>query len=219
MTNFAQHLSKASHIGKVEVQRLESLRPQPGDNDQTKKEKEIERKRQIELLRHSGDHEHNNRVLSQKRGELLLRRRVTEELDISQFGPCPTCYEWVTLGSIMWHQTKCPGNPSWDNKKGSVITQSLVMCGRVASDASPALVSEVFPIKRQDQVSLVAKNDQLIIMLGNVYMDGTECREQTHEETLHILCNETCCPPSYSSAEVKPTGGLVYVCIHPPSKL
>lgn len=58
-------------------------------------------------LRKRGDDKHNRQVLEKGEGEIILARRPTTEFDITNFGPCPDCREWVLLKSIKYHFREC----------------------------------------------------------------------------------------------------------------
>lgn len=62
------------------------------------------------MLRNKGDHMNNKRVLSEGEGEIIISRRQHQELDISKYGPCPSCFVWLKLDKTMFrHQKICPG--------------------------------------------------------------------------------------------------------------
>ena len=51
-------------------------------------------------LRKIGDNKHNCKVLAEGIGEIILTRRPKKTLDISQFGPCLQCKQWLLLKNI-----------------------------------------------------------------------------------------------------------------------
>ena len=135
--------------------------------------KRSERKLPLKLLRLKGNHYHNISVLDEKKGEIILSRRSNNKhFDLAQYGPCPNCYDWIKLSTLKRHQKRCPA----DREKliqvssSALLMQSDMMTGRLSRDATSALVQEVFPIMRNDNLAKIAKNDAVIVSLGNQWM-------------------------------------------------
>jgi len=127
------------------------------------------------LLRQEGDHENNMKVLDAGQGEFILSRRQHEHLDVSQYGPCPSCFAWLRLDKTLFkHQKTCPaviiGNETANASYGELRVRSLGVAGKLSRHASRALTVEVFPIMKHDDISCTAQNDPLILALGNLWM-------------------------------------------------
>jgi hypothetical protein len=80
-------------------------------------------------IRKSGDRKHNVKVLKNGCGEIILDRRPTV-LDISLFGPCPECKEWILLKNMKAHFRNCAKSKP-QVSKGTLIIQSQVMAGMI----------------------------------------------------------------------------------------
>ena len=169
VANFSTHIFGHRHEKEPEVCKIRG----------TTEEKE--RKRLIRLLRNRGNNIHNCRVLKEKKGQMLLSRRIgTEEarFNCMDYGPCPHCFEWLRITIIPRHSKSCPGKSNDNSKaacattntKGALLVQSNIISGRVSDCASQLLIKEVFPIMTNDKVSLLAQEDPLIITLGNLCM-------------------------------------------------
>ncbi|ESP01949.1 hypothetical protein LOTGIDRAFT_157079 [Lottia gigantea] len=126
----------------------------------------------LELLRAQGDDLNNRRVIENGSGELLLFRRPSKNLDASEYGPCPNCYEWISKNNIKRHQIKCMGidNALGIQSKRNLLLQSDIACGRFKSNASEFLWKEVFSIMTVDLISEIAQNDVLIVALGECWL-------------------------------------------------
>jgi len=49
----------------------------------------------------NGDDKHNRDVVNQKKGELIIARKSNEKtLDITMYGPCVNCREWMLLSGL-----------------------------------------------------------------------------------------------------------------------
>ncbi|XP_038063286.1 uncharacterized protein LOC119733978 [Patiria miniata] len=165
--NFSKHLAIQKHQHEPEVREIKRLEPTDTDSKEDAELKLKERKRKIALLRFRGDHEHNIDVLKKKRGEVVLGRRFNSgQFDVTHYGPCPICFEWLQLKLISRHE--CPGacdGPTHSQR--ALITRSLVISGRITEEASMPLVKEVFSIMLFDEVGKTARADALIVCLGN----------------------------------------------------
>lgn len=98
---------------------------------------------------------------------------VEKTINVENYGPCPRCFGWITLNSIKRHVKMCvlskDGQSAVDSK-GMLKVQSDILCDRLSTNASESLVKEVYPIMVNDDVSKIAKEDNLIISLGNQWM-------------------------------------------------
>ena len=108
-------------------------------------------------------------LIEEEKGELLISRRLGHELDVRKFGPFPNL-EWINHNSLPRHQQYCSASQSTSQTTGSLVTQSDVIAHRIHETASTALRKDVFSIMLIDEVSIVAKNDSLIVALGNNWL-------------------------------------------------
>ncbi|XP_033758006.1 uncharacterized protein LOC117340354 [Pecten maximus] len=138
-------------------------------------------------LRLKGDHTHNINVIKEGKGELILSRRPKKSFKSSDFGPCPFCREWILLSNIGIHVKKCKkkenneheqrDSSASDRKEQSSGTGVLKLraiqnlsdniSGRIKSHPSSKLIKDVFAIMTRDEVSEIAKSDELIVSLGD----------------------------------------------------
>lgn len=173
-SNFSQHILGRQHELEPEVLQITNIKVQKDDTLQLKAVKEKERKKYLTILRNRGDSEHNNNIIKKKKGEIILGRRLTgkESFSIDEYGPCPGCMEWLKLTVIHRHQSTCVAHAKDGTHmtKGNLLLQSAVISGRVKCEAGGTLLKEVFSIMRDDPIGKVAKEDALIIGLGNQWM-------------------------------------------------
>ena len=162
VSNFSQHVQRKNpsdiHNKNIELQTV------------LKMEDKKEQKRHLTLLRNKYNHAANLSTLSEKKGELFLDRRPTEKLVTDNYGPCPHCYAWVVTKALYKHQEHCVGMAR-QLTTAEIITQSSVLSHRTEQKASPGLVKEVLSIMHQDDIGHIAKSDQLIVMLGNQWLE------------------------------------------------
>lgn len=61
------------------------------------------------LLRNKGDNQHNQSVIKEKDGELIIARRTYGYFDHREYGCCPECLEWIRLkDNYRKHMKNCP---------------------------------------------------------------------------------------------------------------
>lgn len=105
---------------------------------------------------------------------ILTRRQGPEDTlnHTDDYGPCPDCLGWFKLSVATRHQKNCVGKVPEDAKKskGVMLTESAFLSGRVNTKASRAMITEVFPMMKIDEVSKTAQSDDLIISLGNLWL-------------------------------------------------
>lgn len=171
--NFSQHILGKTHDLEPEVQKITQINILKGDSDQIRLQKSKERKRLLSILRNKGDSSHNKKVLQKQRGEIILGRRQNEtqgRFSISEYGPCPSCLEWLKLDIIPRHH--CPERIEKlaHQTKANLLMQSAMLSGRFNVEASKMMKVEVFPVMRLDEIGQVARSDNLVVSLGNQWL-------------------------------------------------
>ena len=157
-TNICKHL-RARHKNEEEVKNIMLIK--------NKKEARIH----WDILRNKGDNQNNINVLEACKGEIILGRRPKEQFNVASYGPCPLCLEWLRLDiTLVKHQKVCPKKEVNIQTKGEIRMKSDLIAGRLSSLASQKLLEEVFPIMTNDAATAVAKQDPLIITLGNAWL-------------------------------------------------
>lgn len=173
-THMQDHLL-SRHSQEQEVKILIALKDQINSNiPETKKELTAELKKRQSSVRFQGDHLHNVAVVKQKKGEVFLGRRSNKDkFIVGNYGPCPSCFEWINLtANTSSHVKSCIGENkgSISHGKGKLVLASSYLLGKVASKASHRVREMVFPTMRNDEIANVAKNDDLIVCLGDVWL-------------------------------------------------
>ncbi len=116
------------------------------------------------------NHWFNLESIKKKQGELFLERRPTEPFAVKDYGPCPHCCAWLAKHLLWKHQVACVGKKP-KLTTAALLTQSDVVANRVSDKASKKLRKEVFVKMKRDEVGMTARDDQLIIRLGNMWME------------------------------------------------
>ncbi len=128
----------------------------------------------LDLLRYKSNHIHNRKVIEEGKGEILLARKQGKItiFDVKQYGPCPYCYQWLSIKFMTRHIPECKCLPDKQRKPrlGEVRVKSRLMSGHLKNNASDLLKKEVFSIMKCDKIGVTAQSDPLIIALGNDWM-------------------------------------------------
>ena len=161
VTNIWRHYENV-HSKEPQVEKILAL-PKDG----------IHRSKEITRLRLSGDYYHNLNVLQTKSGNLVVVRRPKDVVvDYSDFLPCTGCRGFFLRKELWRHCRSCEfvesGQESKCQKDGELLITPVLYS---AASVSPAL-SQVLGAMKRDEVSLVVKNDPLILSFGNLLAHG-----------------------------------------------
>ena len=177
------------HMMEEEVKKLFETKGEIGDTDMEKKRKEKERKDRFELLRNKGNFIHNERVLREGVGELILVRRPTKNFDVSEYGPCSYCLGYFKKSDLGKHQTNHCHFRHGKSKPRYAILQSEILMGQ-HSEASKHL-REVYATMKNDQIKHVATSDSLIVGLGNSWANKTRGNKARNKNYVSQKMRET----------------------------
>ena len=160
-SNFSNHVRSQMHKREREMIEI---------NEAT----DAEAQRLIDVLRYKSTHRHNRKVIEEGQGEILLPRKQgsISMFDVKQYGPCPYCFQWLSISFITRHIPDCKALPEGERKPrlGEVRVQSRLMSGHLKTNASTLLKREVFSIMKCDTIGVTAQSDPIIIALGNDWM-------------------------------------------------
>ena len=126
----------------------------------------------LDLLRNKGDHENNRRVVDEGEGELIVARWPNCEFEEKKYAPCPGCYLWLKLTDLTHHRTsRCISRES-DPASTSLLKHKARTLKGIASNAPDFLVNNVINRMKDDEITEIAKGDQLICDLGTDWWVG-----------------------------------------------
>ena len=132
--------------------------------------KEKDDKTRFDLIKKKGNNKHNQEVLKEGKGELILARRPKEAFMSSDYGPCPNCLEWLNVKTLQRHQKKCKSFTTTEiaKKPSKKVLQlkSDIISGRYGIDSTSKFQKEVYSIMTRDKITDLAKKDKLIVSLG-----------------------------------------------------
>ena len=171
-TNIQSHLINI-HFNKDSVKEIIKLQRKKKNSESKEDKQDVDRVLVVkqDALRYKGDFDHNNRVLKEGRGEIILARRFvgSSVFELDSFGPCPYCLGWLKIdANVNRHQKTCNGRSSIMDvlSKRSLIHKANIILGRSSFMNNKKFSSKIFPAMRQDELTLVAQSDDLIVSLG-----------------------------------------------------
>ncbi|XP_070573897.1 uncharacterized protein [Ptychodera flava] len=142
-------------------------------------------------------------MISKGRGELILVRRPTKAVNLREYGPCPACLGYYHKADL-WKHVKytcvCPSKEKDEVKNSADIKYE----SDILMEKNPAMkgMHKVFVGMRADELSKIAKNDDLICRLGESWwhrccdMDQTKRKYYTSQkmrESARLLKNLRVC--------------------------
>ena len=148
--------------------------------DAKTKEGNERRQKELERLRLKGDFYHNAKVLKCGGQLKVLRRPISVELaDYRQYIPCTHCLGFVQRHELWRHVAQCDFN---DQKKKDGDQEEHVANRRLQHESemllygsqefcSQAMQDSVMSSMRPDEISFVAKRDDLIVLFGSSWFE------------------------------------------------
>lgn len=144
--------------------------------------KSSERQRELERLRLRGNYHHNIKVIETKKGPFIPVRRPTENenLNVSDFLPCPSCLGFFKRIDLWKHNKTCNfrnskvRNDDDENEEAGYrkIQQEsrILLLSQLKSDESKAFLT-LKSIMRSDEITVVARTDWLISKFGQTQLE------------------------------------------------
>lgn len=136
-----------------------------------------ERKSHLEKLRLLGNYHHNLTVLETGKGELIVMRRPSSSNQKSRaedFLPCPSCCGFLKRQDLWKHAKSCKFKPQdmKDAPKYQKVQQNakLMLFPAIYNDSS-SILSKLLATMKIDEVSVIARNDELIRDVGVMLLE------------------------------------------------
>ncbi|XP_071829640.1 uncharacterized protein [Apostichopus japonicus] len=128
------------------------------------------------LLRNRGTHRHNCQVIREGKGMLIVAYRPTVDASPADYGPCDCCLGYYVRTDLWKHECKLRSKKTRRNTKPALSCKLLLPNPHGVS----AGLHSVTQVMSNDQISLVAKGDPLIVDLGERHFLA-----QGHDADMH----------------------------------
>ena len=136
-----------------------------------------ERKAMWHKLRSQGNYHHNMTVMDIGQGELIVARKPNfsgHTHSLNEFLPCPYCRGFYRRQELWKHTADCVMKPNDDQlteiQKQVQVTSKLMLFGALYKD-SRNMLNSVLATMRNDEVTLIARNDSLIMEVGKMLVE------------------------------------------------
>jgi hypothetical protein len=129
-------------------------------------EKDAKKRQQMLCyIRNRGTHLHNLEVMRKMEGTMIVARRPTQNVNHASYGPCRYCFGYYVQKDLWRH--KCPMNEGakknhLPNNGRMMIPSRMLLPLPVGGEQ----LQEVLAGMKPDEITIAAKNDQLILELG-----------------------------------------------------
>ena len=131
-------------------------------------------------IRNKGDFAYNRRVITEEEGPLITAKRPVNDLNVSNFVPCPRCLG-MFQGKDLWrHAKKCKLNEdeAGPSKRGDHQREGKLLLP-VAKGIDDKFHTDILGPMKNDHIREVASRDTLILMRGQKVF--AKCASQTHQ--------------------------------------
>ena len=135
----------------------------------------------MNLLRTRGNFYHNINVLKLKEGELIVVRRPNKKISYKKYVPCQNCLGFFLKDELWRHTSGC--NVEGETEKSLVNSCKLLLYSSVNESHSNILTQVVHSERggmRNDAVTLVVKNDTLILTYGSFVLDKKGAKDKNY---------------------------------------
>ncbi|KAK4884738.1 hypothetical protein RN001_001009 [Aquatica leii] len=165
LKELSKHLEK-KHKDESKVQKL-----------MAKPKKDASRREGFIHLAKVGNYYHNCEVLKQRSGELILARVPTEEEkkmhNYSDYGPCPDCLAFMLKRHLWHHLAQSCAVKSNSGLRRRPLLECNTLLAHTYSELhpSPDFNQYILSAFKTDDISLICKQDILIIKFGEMQFD------------------------------------------------
>jgi hypothetical protein len=125
-----------------------------------------ERRLLMMKLANRGTYAHNCKVLQENSGILIPYRRPSEPDNPINYLPCEHCLAFLRRGQLWSHVCVCPMKASPASNSKLRVQARCAMLLPVSAAVSGGLKTDVIGRMIADEISLVARNDELICSFG-----------------------------------------------------
>lgn len=139
------------------------------------KQNEEEKKLGFARIKNLGNYKHNLNVLSSGKGELVLSRRPSGQLDPKEYLPCVHCFGFFKSRDLWKHTLRCPLKPSGQLEKGKQVNiqaKSRILLSASLqtddTDLQSIKINVLEEMRKKDDVYQALCHDKLIVRLGSI---------------------------------------------------
>ena len=145
--------------------------------------KSKERKEKLDELRNKGNFAHNTEVLRKGEGTIVPYRRPNVETKSTSYVPCSDCLAFFLKQDLWKHAKTCSKRKHRKDEQTKPFQhrQASATLLPVCSTATSRFKNNILDTMSQDRITLVARQDQLIIQLGTRLYDKNGHEQHQHQ--------------------------------------
>ena len=122
-------------------------------------------------LRSRGNYHHNMTVMDVGKGNIIVARKPNKsgrDIDTEDFLPCPYCRGFYRRQELWKHTNGCTTKPEIqpDIQKRVQLNAKLMLFGAMTKSSN--MLDNVLATMRNDEITLVARSDPLIVEVGKL---------------------------------------------------
>lgn len=158
--NFCEKVSTSTNIAK-HMLGVHKKEPEVAEI-LSKQKRSKERFLLIEKQRNMGNYKHNCEVIKSQKGKIIPWRAPSEHVSADSYGPCEFCLGFFLKKELWRHQNKCKFKVTTSKGRKVIARSNMLLPAQV--ECSLGLRDNIFGTMTGDDLPLVARNDELIVM-------------------------------------------------------
>ena len=159
VSKIGRHLTD-KHGSEFEVKRIKALK-EIENSKEAKREKNI----LLEKLRKRGNHLHNQEVIKDGNGVIVVERRPSEDVPYQLYLICEFCVGYYHKTELSRHMRTCKLKPIDAEITGRVQSRASMLSYQ--DPAVSVALKKIISCMNVDDVSLCVRSDNLLIQYGN----------------------------------------------------
>ena len=131
--------------------------------------KSRERKLRWDDLRNRGNFGHNTQVIKKGSGRIVPYRRPVNDTDVMNYVSCSGCLAFFAKGDLWKHIKSCPKQRSYSSQEKTrphEHQRASAALLPVSDSATHSFKSHILQAMKHDRISLVVRQDPLIVTFG-----------------------------------------------------
>ncbi|CAC5425259.1 unnamed protein product [Mytilus coruscus] len=114
-------------------------------------------------LRNLGNYLHNNEVMKEGKGILVVKYRPSEESSLEDYVPCNLCLGYYSHWDIWKHRNRCVMKPENKATKGRVVNKCRLLIQNNKLTKTTSELDQILASLTNDDIGKVVKRDTMIL--------------------------------------------------------
>lgn len=182
-SRIAEHL-EMKHIDEEDLRELKNLPKIKKIKNQPLTEKELERKRILDMVRDKGDHKHNIKTNNVEDFVTARRPRDGKTFRTKDFLPCPRCNRTILNNHLHRHVKNCPKVKKMESSKGknNFKIQAKKTQGNFHKLADDAMIRIMAPLHMKSECVEAILHDDVVMQW--LQYESIKYESSTHHDKM-----------------------------------